>query len=191
MDKINLKGLFTEKGKDYTYAIIFFLIFSFFTFFVIRPNILTVFEANLKIENLKKNNASYEAQIQNIINAQSVLVDARDQLVFLDEAITKKPEVNELIRGVTNILDKNKLTIDKINLVDVNIKDVSRTNELKTIVFDFGLTGQFEDISKLIKDLYDQRRLNLLRNIDIERRTEAASVSGELKINFQLEGYYL
>lgn len=189
--KLVLDRLLTKKGKDYTYTIAFFLIFSFFTFFVIRPNLLEIFKANLKIHNLKKLNAFYENQIQNVINAQSILVETRDDLGLVDEAITKKPQVNELIRDINNTVNKDGLILNKTNLVDLYLKDVSRTEELKTITLKVGINGKFEDYLKMLKDIYDQRRLKLLKEIDISKDVVGATPGGELKIDFQLEGYYL
>jgi len=192
MDKKNkLKAVFTKKTKDYSYAAVFFIIFSFLTFFIIRPNILSVFEANLKIENLKKTNAFYEAEINNVINAQSVLIESRNDLGLLDEAITKKPQINELIRDVNGTVDKNRLSVNKMSLVDFNLKDVSQNDILKTIVFDLGIEGGFDNYLGFIKDLYDQRRLKLLKNINITTETPSGSGSATLIINCQLEGYYL
>jgi len=186
-----IKRLFTKKNKDYSYAIAFFLIFSFFTLFVIRPNILSVFQANLKIENLKKTNAVYEYQIQNIINAQTVLVDARDDLKLLDEAATSKPQVNQVIGDITKTTEKNNLVINKLSLVDVNLKDISRSDQFKPLTFDLGLTGNFEDYFKLMKDFYDQRRIKLLKNIVINKAEAESTNSGELQIELEVEGYYL
>lgn len=191
-NKFELDKLFTKKGKDYTYTVIFFLIFSFLTFFVIRPNILAVFQAHLRIESLKKTNVFYETQIQNVVNTQSVLIEERNNIGLLNQAITKKPEVNELIRDITNTSNQDNLVVSKMNLTDVNLKDVSRNDQLKAIVFDLSLGGQFENYLKLIKDLYGQRRLKILKNIEIDNRTaETGSSSGTLIINYQLEGYYL
>jgi len=192
MDKnIIIQKLVSKKGQDYTYTIAFFIIFSFFVIFVIRPNILSVFQANLKIENLKKTNAIYEYQIQNVINAQTVLVDSRDDLQLLEEAITNKPQVNQLISDITKTTESNRVGVNKLSLVDVNLKDVSRSDQLKIITFNLGLSGSFDYFNSLLKELYNQRRLKILKNISINRIQEVSSSSGILRIDLQLEGYYL
>ena len=167
------------------------MVFSFFVLFVIRPNVLSVFQANLKIENLKKTNAIYEYQIQNVINAQTVLVDSRDDLQLLDEAVTNKPQVNQLIGDITTTVEKNNLIINKLSLIEVNLKDVSRSEQFKPLIFDLGLIGGFEDYFKLMKDFYGQRRIKLLKNVVINKADAVSSSSGELQIELQLEGYYL
>ncbi len=186
-----LSKLFTEKNKDYSYTIIFFLIFSFFVFFIIRPNILSIFQANLQIENLKKTNAIYEYQIQNVIDVQSILVNVRDDLPLLDEAVTSKPQINQLINDITKAIEKNHLEISKLSLANVNLKDISKTEQFKPLVFDLGLTGSFENYLNLMKDIYNDRRIKLMKDIVISKEDKSGTNSGTLQIELQLEGYYL
>lgn len=183
--------LLSRKGQDYTYAVAFFLIFSFFTYFVIRPNILAIFQANLKIEDLKKTNAFYETQIQNVVDAQTVLVEHRDELALLDEAITQKPQVNGLISNITDSVEKNKLNVNKMSLTDVDLKDVSRGDQLKSLVFSMDLIGNFTDLKILITDLFSQRRLKTIDDLDMGLAKEEASTSGIINVNFKLQGFYL
>jgi len=192
MDKKEiLNRLLSKKGKNYTYTVVFFLIFSFLIFFVIRPNVLSVFEANLKITNLKKSNILYETQIQKVIHSQSLLVGARNDLRLLDEAVTKKPQVNELIANITDTAAKNKLTINKMSLINFNLKNALHNDQLNTVIFEIGLGGNFTNYLEFVKNLYNQRRLKLIQNININNVTQSGTPSGELIINFQLEGYYL
>ena len=186
-----LSKLFTEKNKDYSYTIIFFLIFSFFAFFIIRPNILSIFQANLQIENLKKTNAIYEYQIQNVIDVQSILVNVRDDLPLLDEAVTSKPQINQLINDITKAIEKNHLEISKLSLANVNLKDISKTEQFKPLVFDLGLTGSFDNYLNLMKDIYNDRRIKLMKDIVISKEDKSGTNSGTLQIELQLEGYYL
>jgi Tfp pilus assembly protein PilO len=186
-----LSKLFTEKNKDYSYTIIFFLIFSFFVFFIIRPNVLSIFQANLQIENLKKTNAIYEYQIQNVIDVQSILVNVRDDLPLLDEAVTSKPQINQLINDITKAIEKNHLEISKLSLANVNLKDISKTEQFKPLVFDLGLTGSFDNYLNLMKDIYNDRRIKLMKDIVISKEDKSGTNSGTLQIELQLEGYYL
>lgn len=190
--KLDFSQFFKKKKRDYTYTIAFFLIFSFFSYFIIRPNLLSVFEANLKIQDLKKTNAFYETQIENIITAQSVLIETRNDLEILDKAVTKQPQINELLRDITETALKRNLDLDKLDLTDVNLKDIGRSDHLKTVIISTGALGGFNDYFESIKDWYNQIRLKLLKNIEITREEDkGATPSGKLKISFEIESYYL
>ncbi len=190
--KLDFNKFFTRKKKDYTYAIAFFLIFSFFSYFIIRPNLLSVFEANLRIQDLKKTNAFYETQIENIITAQSILIEARNDLEILDRAVTKKPQINELLHDITETALKKNLELDKLDLTNVNLKDIGYSDHLKTVIISTEALGGFNDYFESIKDWYNQIRLKLLKNIEITKREDKeATPSGKLKISFEIESYYL
>ncbi len=190
-NKIDLSSLITKKTKDYSYTIAFFLIFSFFLFFVIRPNILAIFRSNLEVANLTKTNAFYESQIQNVILSQTMLEAVRDDLYLVDEALTSRPDVNDLINDLTETINKNQLLIDKISLTNVELKNITKSDQMKTIAFDVQLVGGFEQFRQLMDDLYSQRRLKTISNITIDRREIVSTSSGDIRLIFDLESYYL
>lgn len=194
MDKTALvKKLLSKKTKDYSYAIAFFLIFSFFLIAVIRPNILSVFSSGQRITQLEKQNKFYDSQIANIINIQSSLEANRDNLYLLKEAIAQSPQVNKVLGDINLILEKNKLTVDKINIGEINLKDAGGVQKLKAVSFQADVTGTFEDLRRLIDDLYGQRRLKLINDLVVSNSKDdkGASDSSHLKMKLNIEGYYL
>lgn len=197
---LNLSG---EEIKDYSYLIGFFLIFSFFIFFVIRPNLKSVFESHLLIEKLKKDDALYESEIMSVIDIQEKMINFRNDLPIINSAITFKPDVNQLINDIIKIIKNNFFLVENFSFANVNLKDVSRENVLKPISFSLNLIGNFSDLISLINEINQQRRLKLIKSISVEKEinkemmvasTESAQLSSEsaqLKINLIVEGYYL
>lgn len=189
--------------KDYSYLIGFFLIFSFFIFFVIRPNLKSLFESYLLIEKLKKDDSLYEKEIVNIINIQEKIINSRNDLPIINSAVTFKPEINQLINDIIKAITNNYFIVDNFSFNNVNLKDISKKNILKPISFSLKLTGNFPNLISLINEIHQQRRLKLIKSISITKEinqeipiisTESASLSSEsaqLKINLIVEGYYL
>lgn len=192
MEKNTLvKNLLTKKNKDYTYAVSFLLIFSFFIFFIIRPNLISVFEANAKIEELKKINNSYNEEIDKIIEVQSVLESKRDDLDYLNEAIASKPQVNKILSDVDVASAETNLISEQISVSDVNLKDKGALEKLKSFVVEMNVKGTFEDVVAYIKRVYAQRRLKLIPEFQVDRDEKESSSSSTLDIRFEVEGYYL
>jgi len=189
--KLTLKKIFTKKTIDYTYTIFFLIIFSFFLFFVIRPNLLSIFQANKKIDNLIKDDNFLERQVQNLVSIQSSLEVNRDNISVLGEAISKMPQVNKLLEDLNSSIKNNNLVIDKLTIVDINLKKSQTEDILKSVVFNVILKGSFNDFIKLTKDLYNQRRIKMIKSAVISRDTKESSTSGMLKIEINVEGYYL
>ena len=54
MDRKKILELLKQKQvQDYTFSIAFFLVFSFFVIFAIRPNLITAFSLQKELEELK------------------------------------------------------------------------------------------------------------------------------------------
>lgn len=192
MEKTSIiKKLFSKKTRDYTYAIAFFFIFSFFIFYVIRPNLVSVFEAQTKIEQLKNVNALYEEQIDKVIEVQSVLESNRDDLTFLTQSIAVKPEVNKILSDVDVSSEGSKLASQRTDVSDINLKDTGASEKLKSVKVNMNLIGKFDDTLNFIKKVYTQRRLKLIPDLQLGLNEKEGSRSGSLNILLNIEGFYL
>ncbi len=185
-----LKRFFSKKTQDYTYAIAFFFIFSFFVFYIIRPNLITVVEINTKIDQLRKINSLYTEQIDKVVEIQSELEGSRDDFLLLKEAIAAKPEVNKVLFDINISSEGANLAAERIAVSDINLKEKGVKDELKSFVIDMNLVGTFDDLMEYIRKIYNQRRLKLISEMDIVRK-EISSESATLKINLGVQGFYL
>lgn len=187
-----LKQLFRGKTKDYTYTIAFFLIFSFFIFYVIRPNLLTVFEIKSKIAQLKEIDRKYADQIDKIIQVQAVFEGSRDDLDLLQEAIARQPEVNKVLSDVNVSSEGSSLLAERIVISDINLKDVGMADKIKSFVIRMNLAGRFDSALEFVGKIYSQRRLKYFPVIELSSQSNQSTQSATmLKIRLEVEGYYL
>lgn len=192
MDKNEiLKKLFTKKTRDYSYAIAFFLIFSFFVFFVIRPNILSVFSAQAKIEQLKKANFIYDSQIERVINLQSTLELNREELQVLNQAISESAEVKKLFSDIHASIEESSLESEKMELSEVSLKNNGNNqNALKSLTITINVNGDFAGFMAFLKNIYNQRRLKRAKGFMISRAEESTQ-SARLQIKVDIEAFEL
>lgn len=186
-----LKKVFTKKAQDYSYTIAFFLIFSFFIVAVIRPNVVSVFSSNAKIKELEDTNRILDSQITNVLQIQTAIEQSRDDFFLLKETIATNPQVNKVLSDFNEVTNKNNLTIERMNIADVNLKETTNTQKLKSIALHADVSGKYEDFVQFISDLYGQRRLKIVKKLTIARDGKAASESANLKMQVDVEGYYL
>lgn len=192
MDKqFVVKKLFNKKAKDYTYTIAFFVIFSFFIFAVIRPNLITVFEITAKIKQLGEVDKLYGMQIDKIVGVQSEFEINRDDMYLLNEAVSTLPEVNKVLFDINISSDGSSLRSERMTVSDINLKDKGAQNKLKLFTINMNLFGSFEDTMEFIRKIYSQRRLKLVPELEIARPVGESTNSADLKIRFEVEGYYL
>lgn len=186
-----IKKLFNKKNQDYTYTILFFFIFSFFIFYVIRPNLRSVFEINSKIDQLKEVNLLYKDQIDKIIDIQSTLEVIRDDLYLLPQAVAEKPEVNKVLSDINVSTEGSSIRSERLSIADINLKDKGTTGKIKSFIVEMEVKGSFEDIKDYVKNIFNQRRLKMLKLLSVERDKKESTQSSSLKIRLEVEGYYL
>ncbi len=195
MDKQTLlKKLFkqmnTKRAKDYTFASLFFIVFSIFVFFAIRPSLVTAFTLKKQEEDLSKVDASYEAVISRIVTIQSSMETYRDDLHLFSEAVPSSPNLNRLIRDIEDAAATSSVSIDKFSAGEVKLVDKSGTM-LNSTPFTVEATASFENLLQSIEELYSQRRLKRINKFRISRSKADASDSASLKFQVEVEGYYL
>lgn len=187
-----IKKLTGAKIKDYSYAIIFFLVFSFFLFAVIRPNITTVFNLQAELDNLQAVDKSYNNVIDKIITIQTVLENTRDNIFVFDEALPAKPELNKLIDSFKQTATDANVNLNKLTINKIDLKQDKKQKDTNQIEINAETTASFDEINNFIKLLLNQRRLKTIKNISITKNGEIESTSsGKINIKFVVDSFYL
>lgn len=186
-----IKQLTSKKAKDYTYAIIFFLIFSFFIFFVIRPNLINVFSLQEELGKLRIMDTGYENVIEKIINIQTFLETNRNDLYLLDQAVSSTPQINKLIQDIEAAASSSGIVITQINISKIDLKNKSEQTKKNILMVNVATHAGFGEAKEFVNNLITERRLKNLKNITLDRNEKSASSSATLDIKIDLEGYYL
>lgn len=192
MDKSQIiKKLFSEKTKDYTNFSLFFIIFSISVVFAIKPSLTTAFSLKKEVKDLTKVNSYYDKIVMGVVNVQSLLENNRDNLFLIEQAISARPKVNKVAGDLQDAADKNDLKISKLSIEEINLtKDTQ--GMLKTVRVSMEARSSFENLMGFVRSFYQQRRIKSLNKLSVSREnTEVSTGSGQLKIVFDLEGYYL
>lgn len=192
MDKDYLKKQLTSaKIKDYSYSIIFFLTFSFFVFFVIRPNLVNVFSLQEELGKLHILDVGYENVIKKIINIQTFLETNRSDLYLLDQAISSTPQINKIVQDIEKAATNSGVIVNQIDISKINLKQGGRQTKKNSLIVNMSVKTNFDDMQLFVNNLINQRRLKTLKHIVIDKDELSGTASGSLDIKFELEGYYL
>lgn len=185
-----LKQIGTKRAKDYTFASLFFIVFSIFVFFAIRPSLVTAFSLKKEESELTQLNNTYENIISKIVSIQSSFEQYRDDLHLFSEAIPNKPNVNRLIGDIEQATATSSVAISKINTGEVNLVDKTK-GTLRSTTVNVDASADFENLLQSIQEIYRQRRLKKIKRLDISAQTKESSGSAGLKLKLEVEGYYL
>lgn len=189
MDRIQItKEIFTKKTRDYTFTVLFFLIFSAFIIFAINPSLTTAASLKKEEKDLQTVNNVYESKINEITTVQAQMEENRDQLYLLDEAVSRLPQVNKMVDDVKTTADSDSIFINKANIADVNLLENQKT--MQNVKLSIEGKASFENLTSFFNDLSNQRRLKTIDKIIISRDPESTG-SANLKIILYISGYYL
>ncbi len=178
--------IFTKKTNDFTFAIMFFLIFSIFIFFAIRPSLSIAFSLQREEVDLRRVDSIYEKKIAEVITIQSQIEKGRDRVYLLNQAIPNYPELNKILKDLSNL---NYFSMAKTNIGEVSLATTDNPSLMKLKISMEGVSD-FETALKLIKDLMDQRRLKTIQRL-VFSRDAVGTQSGQLRVVMDIEAYYL
>lgn len=179
----------SKKIKDYSYAVAFFIIFAFFVFFAIRPNIETAFTLQKELGTLKDLDKNYEAAIVHIINVQTILEKYRDQVPMLSDALPLNPQVNKVVDDLHIAASSSGLLMKELDINEVNLKEVEQKT-LRSFQINLSTDADFSTVKNFFLTLNNQRRLKTIDNLII-KQDKISSGSGQLRIQMNITGYYL
>ena len=189
MQQIKISSsIFTKKTRDYTFVVLFLVIFSVFILAAIKPSLTTATSLKKEEEDLKKIDSLYEKKISIITLIQTQVEENRDDIYLLNEAVSQFPEVNKMVEDVKNVADKDNFAIQKASISDVNLYQNSK--KLDKVSLKVEGKSDFGNLILFINDLFLQRRLKNISKMTITKDKEATE-EANLNVTLIIDGYYL
>jgi hypothetical protein len=190
----------------------FFLIFSIFLFFAIRPNILMAINLQNELRELQFKDEQYERTILNIVNYQTILEETRNDFYLLDEAVPKNPQLYAMIEQVQKAASDSGVTIQSLAVSEVQFKvgddastvdDTANSRGSKNAVQELSIEdvngfkvkcsieGTLIQSRNFLATLYNQRRLKVVGIMNLSAPLTATGASGRYSIAVDMQGFYL
>jgi len=192
MNKSIIKREFlVKKVTDYSYTILFFLSFAFFTFFVIRPNVLTIFSLQEEAGKLRILDSGYENVINKIVETQSFIEENGKEIYLLDEALPSSPKIDKLVIDTQFSATNSGMNLNTMSINKVDLRDMQKNIVRKKINFFLDGEANFAQSKEFIARIMNDRRLKMIQQITFDRDEKSGSESGNLKLRLEVEGYYL
>ncbi len=185
------RNLLVKKATDYSYTILFFISFAFFTFFVIRPNVLTILSLQEESGKLHILDTGYENVIKKIVDIQSFLQDNGQDLYLLDEAIPTLPRISKLVVDTQNSASSSGMDLKTMSINKVDLRDVQKKLVRRQISITLDGASNFIQSKEFITQIMNDRRLKTIKQITFDQDEKSGSASGGLKLLLEVEGYYL
>jgi len=182
------KDIFYKKA-DYTFSVLFFLFFSFSTFFIIRPTLKTLFSVKKQAKDLEEVDQIYDKKITMIAKVQQFIENNREKLPLLKEAIPDKPNLAKVIDDLEKASSESGFLFKKIDMGETNLKK-TKEKEYNQLVLNIEGEADFSKIFNFLERLLKQRRLKMIDKLIIKKNNES-SPSGLLKVEMEINASYL
>jgi len=190
LEKIK-KKIVGKKFQDYSYSIFFFLTFSFFLLFVIRPNLINVFSLHEELAHLNLLDKNYENVIKKILEIQSFIETNRSDLYILDQSLASSPQINKILDDITINASESGLIINQMSISSIDLKRNVVNSDKKSFTINIGAIGNFYQISKFKAALENGRRLKVVKNLQLVKNDQESSQSANLQIKLTVVSFYL
>ncbi|OGK31249.1 hypothetical protein A3B02_00265 [Candidatus Roizmanbacteria bacterium RIFCSPLOWO2_01_FULL_42_14] len=207
-----IKKIQNKSVKDYTYAIMFLLVASFFAFWVIRPVLSIAISIRRQGEDLHRINATYEKNITRVLELQSQIEDIRAKRYLLDETVPEGVNLSGFIQDIQRAghdsgVKVTSVMIDPISLkVDPSMKskvrkvvakkdtDNQALSKVQTVGARIKVEATYEGFQAFLLALLNQRRIKQITGLKMTvenktSRTEPKVI--DLTIQAIIETYYL
>ena len=182
-----------EENQSYIYFSAFFLIFSFFLIFIIRPTLKSAFKSKTKKVELERATNFLNSIINKAVVLQSQVEEYRDDFKLLKQAIPERVKIAEVMDEVTGLLKKNNLEIVNISVSDIKLVGKEKLG-LKSVILDYRINGKFSDFVDFVDSMQKQRRLKTIPRVSLSVKNEGfleASEEAVLDIKLKVEAYFL
>ena len=192
MDRKKILDQFKDqKIQNYSYNIFFFLIFAFFVGFAIRPNLMTAFNLQKELQDLKLKSQEYEAEIQQIVDYQTKVEQYRDQFYLLDEAVPKTPAIAKVLEDIRQSATDSGVILTSIAVEEVSIKTEEKQNSLKSFGVNIIVESEIAMLQNFLNTLLNQRRIKIIDDISVTKVQLEEGTSNRFAITMMVKGVYL
>ena len=182
-----------QKVKNYSFSIGFFIVFSIFIYFAIRPNLVTAFNLQKELQDLKLTNREYEEKILQIVNYQTTIEENRDKFGLLDEAIPQSPSIVKVVEDIKKSASDSGILLDALAVDSLEYDQEKRTGS-EVYTFNITTSGkiEFSQLNTFLSSIINQRRIKTIESINISQgQFDEETLVTKYLITLSIRGHYL
>jgi len=156
-----------------------FLLISFFTFFAIKPTLLTISKLVGDIKAKEILVKELKAKINNVIISQDLFSQVQEKYALVEASLPSSPRFYQATSQIVGLTEKNQVYLDKINY------SISDSNFYSTSI---STSSSFLSATSLLSGLLQNRRLFQIDQISFSLEKDTGSKT--ININLPLKIYY-
>jgi len=156
-----------------------FILISFFTFFAIKPTLLTISKLVGDIKAKEILVKQLKSKINDVIISQDLFSQVQERYTLVESSLPTRPRFYQAASQVVGLSEKNQIYLNKINY------SITDSNYYSTSI---STSSSFLSATSLLSELLQNRRLFQIDQISFS--LEKDSSSKIININLPLKIYY-
>ncbi len=168
---LNVLVLYNTKPniKIYLELILSIVTIIIFSFFAIRPTVITIIALNKEIKTKEEISQKLKSKVKNLQAIGTLLQQKSADVMVIKEAVPENSSPDKLVNQLENISKNNSLNITNFSISDTVIYGIppksKKTREYKSLseeanelAFIFSATGSYQNIYNFLAQIEDMRR---------------------------------
>jgi len=172
----------------------------FFGLFAVKPTLVTVAELYRDKQAKEKTLNTLNTKIENLIEAEKLYNQYENEITLLHKAVPSDPRVEEVIRQIEGVTNKNGVLLLSFDFSQVVIKGQAVTSEQtkqqenntnnnnsapSEIHFDLSVAGEYNQLSSFLSDLERMRRPIKFLEFDFRKPPTGVEAAGSILLNIK------
>jgi len=156
-----------------------FILISFFTFFAIKPTLLTISKLVGDIKAKELLVKQLKSKINDVIISQDLFSQVQEKYALVESSLPTSPRFYQAASQIVGLTEKNQIYLDKINY------SITDSNYYSTSI---STSSSYLSATSLLSELLQNRRLFQIDQISFSLEKDTANKM--ININLPLKIYY-
>lgn len=180
----------------YTGLTLTLLTIAFFGVFALKPTIVTIASLLKEQQSKKQIDRELQTKINALASAQTNYSLMENSLPLVDDALPAEPSLSQIVYQLEILVQQEGLTITSLAFEPVTLVGEPKEKRVakkvpgpNTLSFSLSLTGNFENLTRLVSSLEKLRRIVTIDSLTFtQRRGEEEKIMG---LNLSGKVYFL
>lgn len=177
-----------KKVKTYTGIILSLITVIFFLFFAIRPTLTTIAQLIRETKDQKNVATEMEKKINNLSEAQVNYLSIEPELLLVEQALPKKPEVALLTKEIEALAKQTGVGITSLRFSEVDLTTDGKQQEKQEIKISLNVLGDYPNLKIFLGNLMSLRRVILIEAFSFQTGKGESNI---LSLNLAAKAWFL
>ncbi len=179
-----IRNLYKKKQtKVYTGIVLSILTVAFFSFFAIRPTLVTIGGLLKEVKDKKEIVTQLDQKVNALAQAQTNYNQIESRLYLIDQSLPQDPSLSTLIKELEFLSQSSLVTLESLKFDQINLQGESEKKESQEASFTLAVSGDYSILKNFLNSLDILRRITLIDNFAFKSKIVEETQALVLTVN--------